>query len=595
MQQQLQPKLLAAAKRVSGKVEKFLRAKLDGFREGTSLVMQQQALAHRCSFAFRFLRQYNQQAAEGIVGDYIDSTAKTYLKLVKKLSASTQPEVKLAKQELVVPKEAFDAKKGVESDGKKLLKKVTNITQRDRVHIPCEQRKAVLSALVPDGDTLVVDPSVMVAQRRTCVEDFVRVNAVMINAAVHEACFMSEFFAYPSARRDTMTSSVFEKAFAYVQERTNEALSAASDDHISIVLLLRVCECMFSHLLPNRADKFHSDPNALKSTLVTSRASTTRGTTGEGVAQRSQNRAYRSPNFLTGHLKDVQARLWGAYSSTVGAHVASVRDAADIAFAPAKLGNARSVEDCIRSYGPQLGVHGVVKRYMELACDLHTLNTTPMVGSRVTGSSEGSAIFSDAIVADLATLRKELLRLVEGLANRYAAVQLTPLVFTANNLSAVIQSFAEARVSSSYSEDPDAVDSFLRERVAEFAEQEMRNEMSQLCTLVRSAVVMDASDEQGFAKNRSAVDGNEVASVVNWFHGQWPQLLARAAGRVGVCFTNQFTAQYVLRCVFAKLIEYNEQLRALVFKLWSEPPCRTKLVSKEVIVHEVTSKYMPSF
>ena len=62
----------------------------------------------------------------------------------------------------------------------------------------------------------------------------------------------------------SMLSSAFEKAFSHVQERTNDILSSAGDDIVGIVLLLRVCECMFSHLLPRKADHFHSDPNALK-------------------------------------------------------------------------------------------------------------------------------------------------------------------------------------------------------------------------------------------------------------------------------------------------------------------------------------------
>ena len=91
------------------------------------------------------------------------------------------------------------------------------------------------------------------------------------------------------------------------------------------------------------------------------------------------------------------------------------------------------------------------------------------------------------------------------------------------------------------------------------------------------------------------VDVEEVTTVAEWFHGQWRQLLARAGGRVSLCFSNKFTAQYVLRCVFTTLVDLNESLCVLVSRLWANPPFRNKLVSKEVIAHEIQAKYIPTF
>ena len=241
------------------------------------------------------------------------------------------------------------------------------------------------------------------------------------------------------------------------------------------------------------------------------RTNTTEGATGAGIAERSKNRNFSSPTFLISHLKDVQARLWGMYSETMAAHVGSVREAAGINFAAVKMGSARSVEDSVRTAAAQLKVHTSVKRYVELACNLHTLNTTPVVGSRVSGSSEGSLIFSDALVADLATLRKEVLRLIEHLAARFSAVPLTPFVFVANNLSEILQGFTEGHVSASFTEDPDVVEALLRQHVTQFAQQvccflletlkkmrifhtqEMQNEMAQMCTIIKSSNVSDVS------------------------------------------------------------------------------------------------------
>ena len=201
MQEQLQPQLLSTAKKLSLKVERFLKAKMEGLREGTGVnLVKQQALAHRCSFVFRFLRQHRAEAAEHIASEYVDLMNKSYVRNVKK--STSGDEAKLARHELIVSKDMFDAKKGVETEGNKLLKKVINVKQRDRVTLSVAERSKVLAALVPSGDQLVVDPSVMVSQKRTYVEDFVTVNAAIINGAVQEAAFMSEFFSYPSARRE---------------------------------------------------------------------------------------------------------------------------------------------------------------------------------------------------------------------------------------------------------------------------------------------------------------------------------------------------------------------------------------------------------
>eukprot|EP01064_Diplonema_japonicum_P004498 TRINITY_DN1295_c0_g1_i1.p1 TRINITY_DN1295_c0_g1~~TRINITY_DN1295_c0_g1_i1.p1 ORF type:complete len:900 (+),score=193.43 TRINITY_DN1295_c0_g1_i1:2599-5298(+) len=593
MQQQLYPQLMSAASKVSLKVHAFLLGKMEGLKEDTNIVIQQQALAHRCSFAFRFLKHYNQSLADNIVDQYVEMINKVYGKLMRRsYQSAAKPEVRVAKPELIIPKECFDAKKGTEASGKKLFGKLTGVTSRDKVQVPFPERLLILTAIIPDGDQLVVDPSIAMSQTRTYVEDFVRINSCLINTAVHEASFISEYFSFPSARREAILTHVFDKGYAYVREKTMEVLAAAANDIIGILLLLRISECLFSHLLPSK-----EDPNGLgiQSSLVTSRTNLHPGTMGEGIAQRSQNRNFRPPGFLVSNLKDQQAKLWGMYSECIGNQIASVRDASEISFAKIKTSNNKPAAELMKQDAAlcqHLAAHSTVKRYVDLVCDLHTINTIPMIGSRVSGAQNGSLIFSDAVVADLAILRNEMIKLITILSRRHTTPTLTSIC-EVNNFASVVEVFVERGVAREACEDIQVFESTLRSRVEVFALQELKPIYGPMMDLVNksSEILKKAKTEDEYAANRMVIDADAIVGVVNRFHAEWQENFENLFNLMGQYFKKIYAGQFVLKVIFAKIVGMNQSLHTIVTNMWSNPLCGAKLVSKEVIKHQAATKY----
>ncbi|KAJ9449431.1 Vacuolar protein sorting-associated protein 52 A [Diplonema papillatum] len=585
MQAQLYPQLIGVAGKLSGKVYSFLLAKTELLKEdSTNIVIQQQALAHRCSFAFRFLRQYNPKAAENVVEHYVDMMNKVYLKLVKKKYGEvTKPEVKLAKPEAVVPKDCFDSRKGVENDGKKILNRLSGIANRDRVALPFWDRLKTLTSLIPDGDQLVIDPCVLVDQLRTYVEDFLRLNVALINVAVHEASFNSEFFAFPATRREAILTAVFEKAFGYVKEKTAEFVSNSAGDLIGVMLLLRLSECFFTHLLPDKGESGAKD--GLQATLVLSRDSSSEVKVGGGVAQRSQNRTFRPPNFIAGHLKDVQATLWEQYSEAVGVNITSVHEARAIKFAALKVKSDSIVND------PAVAPHATVKRYAELLCAMHVMNTMPMIGSRVSGATESSLIFSDTIVADLCTMRKEMTLLVSVLSKRLSARNLQ-LVFCINNYGYVHEQLSEARISKDVTDDVETFETLLKDQLDTLFSLEVKSDMADIMSFVEKAGTQTkAQSEEEHGKVREKTSADETVSFVNKFHDTWPKALATLCKAANRYFQRAYTRQYVLQALFTKVLNVSDSLSVIAYNVWSNPPCKSRLVAADVLKKEISTKY----
>eukprot|EP01059_Diplonema_ambulator_P032289 TRINITY_DN6273_c0_g1_i1.p1 TRINITY_DN6273_c0_g1~~TRINITY_DN6273_c0_g1_i1.p1 ORF type:complete len:889 (+),score=245.62 TRINITY_DN6273_c0_g1_i1:40-2667(+) len=593
MQKQLYPQLLGAAAKICTKLHAFLSSKMESFKEETNIVIQQQALAHRCSFAFRFLKQYNPSAADSIVDDYVDMINKVYSKTMRKAYQDVaKPEVKITKPELIVPKEFFDPKKGVETGGKKLFGKLSGvgatIASREKVSIPFPERLLILTAIIPDGDQLVVDPSIAMGQTRTYVEDFVRINSCLINTAVHEASFISEYFSFPAARRETILSNVFDKGYTYVKEKTAEILSSATNDILGVLLLLRISECLFSHLLPNKEDS----GSGIQSSLVTSRASSHPGTMGESIALRSQNRTFRPPGFLVGHLKDQQARLWMMYGDCVQSQINSVREAAEINFAKIKAPN-KPVADLLHdaSLSQHVVAHSTVKRYAGLVCDLHTVNTIPMIGSRVSGAQGSSLIFSDSVVAELAILRNEMIRLITVLSRRHTLPALVSIC-EISNFAHVLEVFGERGVARDTCEDIQVFESTLKSRVEVFAIQELKQFYGPMTDLVKRSteLLRKAETDDMYAANRMVIDADAITTAVNTFHAEWEATFDSIATMAAQYFRKPFASQYVLKAMFTKVLEMNESLKHVVHNMWPNPLCGPKLISKEVIKHHVLTK-----
>eukprot|EP01060_Flectonema_neradi_P040196 TRINITY_DN906_c5_g1_i1.p1 TRINITY_DN906_c5_g1~~TRINITY_DN906_c5_g1_i1.p1 ORF type:complete len:894 (+),score=165.28 TRINITY_DN906_c5_g1_i1:171-2684(+) len=604
MQQQLYPQLLATASKISGKLHSFLQTKLESLKEDTNIVIQQQSIAHRCSFAFRFLKQFNTSLADQLVEQYLENMNKVFARQLKRKQTETLTgEVKLPRPDLVVPKDTFDPRKGTEHGGVKLITKLAGIASskiEHKTHVPFRDRVKILQAIIPDGDQLILDPSIMVQQPRTYVEDFTRLNAALINMAVHEASFISEYFSYPPTRRELILTAVFEKAFAYARDKSSEYLSLSASDPIGIMLLLRISECLFSHLLPHKEGEAS---DGMQSQLVTSRASTAPvSTSGEGIAQRSKSRNFRPPKFLVSHLKDIQARLWGLYGECIAANVQSVNEASEINFQrrQCKAKGATTAAEMIEldhTLTTSLTTHTTIRRYIDLACDLYNINTTPMIGSRVSGGADGCLIFSDAVVADLKVLRDGALKLLEVLSRRFASSTLIS-ISAINNLYSIVEMFSE-RGYASDNEDLMIVKQALNSHVEKFTTEELLSGFSSITSVVanamKSLVKVPPETDADYSENQSAVATTSISQAVETFHDTWRSIFSTLSVLTSKYFQKLCAGQHVLCHVFTKVLEINDSLRSVTMNVWDNPPCASKLVSNEVLKHEITTKYLKNF
>eukprot|EP00755_Sulcionema_specki_P007580 Sspe_Gene.38640::Locus_18634_Transcript_1_1_Confidence_1.000_Length_1673::g.38640::m.38640/K20298/VPS52; vacuolar protein sorting-associated protein 52 len=229
VQQDLYPSLMATAQKLCTRVNSFLLSKLDSLKEPTNIRIQQQSIAHRCAFAFRFLRQHSQSLSDHMLDEYKSMMNKAYHRILRRQQQQAKAGVKLAKPDLVVPKDLFDAKKGVETGEasrklRDMLSKRPDILTRDRVQIPFADRIRTLAAIVPDGDQLVLDPSILVGQPKSIIEEYLQINTALVNAALQEASFVAEFFSLPSSQREAVLSDIFSKGIGFVKERSTELL-----------------------------------------------------------------------------------------------------------------------------------------------------------------------------------------------------------------------------------------------------------------------------------------------------------------------------------------------------------------------------------
>eukprot|EP00756_Hemistasia_phaeocysticola_P048670 Hpha_TRINITY_DN2307_c0_g1::TRINITY_DN2307_c0_g1_i1::g.435::m.435/K20298/VPS52; vacuolar protein sorting-associated protein 52 len=265
----LLPKLASAAERVVPKVTDLLRTKLGELKETSNIKIQQQALAGRAGFAFRFLRAQDRKCAMGMLSEYQEAMQKIYVRNMRRFYETVcRGDAKLAKQELIA-KGMTNPKGTPDGSGKKSnllqgrLGKVEKSLQnrleeaRRKVHgseattPELHHRFAALKAMVPMDDHLVVDPSVLTPGiPRTGAETFLQLLAELVNCSLQEASFAAEFFCMKEMDREEMLAAVFEKATGFVEEKAAHALVQGSADLTGCLILLRISESLFTFLLP---------------------------------------------------------------------------------------------------------------------------------------------------------------------------------------------------------------------------------------------------------------------------------------------------------------------------------------------------------
>eukprot|EP01065_Artemidia_motanka_P029858 TRINITY_DN35921_c0_g1_i1.p1 TRINITY_DN35921_c0_g1~~TRINITY_DN35921_c0_g1_i1.p1 ORF type:complete len:912 (+),score=312.59 TRINITY_DN35921_c0_g1_i1:72-2807(+) len=610
LKQELEPKLNRAAAALSPKVLSFLRTKLHELREeGTNLRIRQQSLARRCAFAFRFLLHHGGASAHELRADYIDMMAKVHHRQLRNLwHTRAKPEVKVARPELVVLKDQFDAKRGVEAgETKRLRDRFSSGSGKQRgATVPFEQRVRLCEALIPGEELLTLDPTAMVGQPRTAAEGFLLMNAELVNAAVQEASFLSEFFGCVPVQRETILQEVIGRAHAYTSEKTLETIDQMSSDPAGILLLLRLSDSVFGFLLPETSvspsatpcqtprcgtpvsssfpspSPFGGGRSPQQPALRTSRVD------DDGACTRFRTRQFRSQRLLMEHLRSVQQRLWDEYGKASREQLRAVRGAAAISFVPLKGESATSRE-----------AHSCTLRYASMVCDLHILNTLYLHGGRVSAEpAEGRGWFSDTVVADLRELRVEVLRLISALSERQQTAT-DRTVFAINNFTAVLDRFRERRVPDSV-EDVAAFEAALHRQVQAYIVQEFQQTpFQQVQDFVDKHAAVAAepvpATEEEYAENRRRVgidtDGGQLSALVNNFSRTWLEGLQHANIKQGTHFPQSHAKQQVLRVFLTRVLELSESVRVLSYRCWAAPPFQAKLVSREVIKHTAAQKF----
>ena len=333
--------------------------------------------------------------------------------------------------------------------------------------------------------------------------------------------------------------------------------------------------------------------------MVTSRASTAPvSTSGEGIALRSKSRNFKAPKFLVSHLKDTQARLWGMYSECIAINVSSMKEASEINFQQkqCKVKRATTPLEMIEADGSlaqSLSTHSTIRRYVDLACDLYYINTTPMIGSRVSGAVDGCLIFSDTLVADLTTLREYVFKLLNALTRRYGNETLVS-ISTITNLYHMFHTFTERGVPVD-SEDLIAIKEALDSQIQKFSTNELLLEFAAVTNTVsnslRSLVCVPPQSDSDYSQNQSAVPTTVLSQSVTTFYETWQPAFGSLFNLVGKYFQKSPAGRHVIRQVFTQILEINNSLRNVVLSVWENPPCRSKLISNEVLRHEITTKY----
>eukprot|EP01062_Namystynia_karyoxenos_P062353 TRINITY_DN5524_c0_g1_i1.p1 TRINITY_DN5524_c0_g1~~TRINITY_DN5524_c0_g1_i1.p1 ORF type:complete len:1027 (+),score=311.93 TRINITY_DN5524_c0_g1_i1:411-3083(+) len=637
VREELLPRLRGASQRLAPRVAALLRAKLGELKETSNIRIQQQALAHRCGFAYRMLRGVDPAAARELLTEYGETMGKVYARNVRRLFEQVhRGEVRLPKGELIVPKDFFDPKKGRETQEKggslqqALSKKMDDAKRKAHLategSVPFETRIAALRAMVPSEDKLIIDPSVLLPNAPRCgPESFLQLMAELINSSVQEASFAAEFFALREGPREELLCAIFDKAQAFVKEKAQDAVAHGCVDLVGCLILLRISEALFTFLLPqktglrqpsqqaeisspvprsptiglsqspSRSSLCDSpNPSVLRRSMVPGDAEaarraaspaalkTTHGcrgadTAGAGVAQRSALRKFRTQRPLAALLKDLQSRLYITWSELIEQQMRSLREANQIQFTPLPPSTAH--------WGP----HPCARRYAALATELHTLNTLPMQGSRV--DAEGGVVFSDSVVGDLAGLRREVNLLLLTLSRRHQSD-------TARGVF-LVSSYAEL-CGEGLPEGAEAA-AMHAQAIRHFVTTHIRGDSSlgpvmEFVARAEAACISDPQSDADYRRNRegagcAGTGGGAAAQTVRSFAAAWRDAMATAYSCCAKWFERPSLAVQMQQQVFMGIADLSDRLRRVLYLLWPEPPAKTQLVPAEVLRHEASTKY----
>jgi len=597
------PKIEDAVNKVSTRLQVFISKRLQQLQvENTNIGLVQQAIASSCGFANFFVGQHSEAHYLTICAEYKETISRvyyahfrTYLKDIQKVEEqNTAKGLKKPAMELIIPKDFFDVKKGKENTEKKFFstdifsqaatqvkllgKKEFDVELKDRIYCLC--------AVEVIESQLFLDPSILEKGKHafTWCDTVIQALVKVANQMATEKKFVSVFFTGGPSRT---CDDVIEGAFARVMGMLGEVLRKGLEEY----------------------------PNDICGALIVARGI-------DVISTYFTQHPEVSNAFMDASFKEWMELLKNRILHLLSVNLRTVKEINLVPLQPHRFHFKHTVVEAIASdsaLAAQLVIHTVVQRYASFSGDIHFLNTlqvrhsrVPMPDMSLSPSQSGSEplspgsppvtrrpIYEDYIQTSLRTILLEMRKCITSLARRHTNVMLQN-IFYINNYSGIMDTWAEYGLPSDLP-DTSEVAKAQSEVIEQFVLLEFQSSLfgkiyefvqkyQPLVQIVREDVD-PATMTAVFSANQEVVNSQEMQTLVIGFHKSWQQGLQQLHEAAGKYFSKANVATQVLRVFFVKILQSNLRMRSLALSCFSNPPFRSKLVSNQNLVHEMSGKY----
>jgi hypothetical protein len=612
--QEISPKLRAAAHKAGDKLQRYLSKKITALSENmTNITMQQQALQSTGQHAYGFLARYNTPVAQHLLDMYIRIMADVYIKQTRSIMREVL-EGRISPQTAVLSHE--DAMKilenrdsgsppGSEVTTKQTIK-ATMVINRER-SLGIEQRVRelmrsrdgtqlrevtindivlALRSIDVQYGVVSIDPSQQDSLRETqsYVFRFVRAMAHTSNLTINESKFISEFFhghCHDSDAEESVTRTVLGKSLQVAETSVKDLLNCPTDRSTTLACLRAVdlvksllCQC--SNPLPL----------LLMSVIV---------------------------ELVTGTLR-------GRIYNTLNADWAILEEASALALIPFKYdatGPLKRLLDADRNFASYIAVHPVIARFASTTGELHVINTYPLAHSRVDGAL--IKVFDDVVSGMVKNMSFSVMRLIDHLGRRHVN-DVAYRVFCIRNLFHVLHrwrslsaQFAGEREGYSAVADHhrEALEANLKTHIAYLIQEEAND--SSIGKIFCFAVEAEAALGTDFFRSSDvptlaslglpdAINEASTLGTISAFSSGWQDHLLSASQSIEKYFSSQGNqdapdeleeiASIVLREYFQSLLDSYAKVLAVIKVFYSKNGAiQAKVVGSVALFHEV-QKYV---
>lgn len=216
--------------------------------------------------------------------------------------------------------------------------------------------------------------------------------------------------------------------------------------------------------------------------------------------------------------------------------------------------------------------HYVTRRYAHFAASLLALHSG--LDDLVVGIGG-----EEMLLNDLATLRVEVVRLVQRMADQLPSNKLQ-VVFLINNYHEVLNVFQERRI---ISDETARFEELLVRQRDFFVEEELKEKYKRLVSFVQQT---EAAMSSG--KTDGELDEATVEGLVREFAASWKSGIEAINQDVLSFFSNFRNGMEILKQVLTQLLLYYTRFQEIIRKSWRRPPSFSKdLVSTSAILKEI--------